>query len=215
MIEATDEDTGYEPDGWLLLIYRVASEPSSNRVWVWRELKRIGALYLQNCVCIVPDRPDLHEAILAVRERIDAMEGSSNLIEIPKLSNRDRQSVISEFQALVSLQYEEIIEECQTKFVKEIEFERFRGNYSFAEAEEISRDLDKIRDWYDVVKNRDWFNAPGREQVAEEIGHCEALLEEFYEEVHDRASEHAGGPDGLETTHVIPPSEGASAPDDR
>jgi hypothetical protein len=208
-----DKDPNAEDEGWLLLIYRVASEPSSNRVWVWRELKRIGALYLQNCICIVPDRPDLREAILAVRDRIDTMEGSSNFIEIPRLSDRDRQSVISEFRALVALQYEEIVEECRTKFIKEIEFERFRGNYSFAEAEEISRDLDKIRDWFTSIQKRDWFDAPGRQRVAEEIGNCAELLDSFYEEVHARASEHAGGPDALESTHIIPPPEGPSTSD--
>ena len=30
---------------------------------VWRDLKRIGAHYLQQCVCVVPHRPDLREAV--------------------------------------------------------------------------------------------------------------------------------------------------------
>lgn len=32
---------------WLLLVYRVPPEPSASRVGVWRDLKRIGALYLE------------------------------------------------------------------------------------------------------------------------------------------------------------------------
>jgi hypothetical protein len=189
---------------WLLLIYRVPSEPSSSRVWVWRELKRIGALYLQQCVCIVPSYPDLRSAFLAVRDRIDAMEGSSNLFEIPRLPASEEESIIDQFRALVSLQYEEIVEECSTKFVKEIEFERFRGNYSFAEAEEIGNDLEKIQTWFDRVQAKDWFGAPGREEVREQIAHCERLLDAFYEDVHARAEAHVGGPDGLEIEHKIP-----------
>ena len=42
---------------WVLLVYRVPTEPASRRVAVWRDLKRIGALYLQQCVCILPDAP--------------------------------------------------------------------------------------------------------------------------------------------------------------
>ena len=43
------------PLAWRTLIYRVPAEPASKRVSVWRDLKRLGALYLQQCVCIVPD----------------------------------------------------------------------------------------------------------------------------------------------------------------
>ncbi len=50
---------------WLLLVYRVPSEPSNNRVSVWRELKRLGALYLQQCVCIVPALPICEEGVAA------------------------------------------------------------------------------------------------------------------------------------------------------
>ena len=34
---------------WLVLVYRIPSEPASKRVAIWRDLKRTGALYLQQC----------------------------------------------------------------------------------------------------------------------------------------------------------------------
>ena len=34
--------------GWLLLVYRVPPEPSRLRAAVWRRLKSLGAIYLQN-----------------------------------------------------------------------------------------------------------------------------------------------------------------------
>jgi DNA-binding transcriptional regulator PaaX len=40
--------------GWHLLIYRMPTEPASKRVSVWRDLHRLGALYLQQCVCVLP-----------------------------------------------------------------------------------------------------------------------------------------------------------------
>ena len=39
---------------YLLLIYQVPTQPSAARVAVWRELKRLGALYLQQSVCVMP-----------------------------------------------------------------------------------------------------------------------------------------------------------------
>ena len=62
-------------------MYRVAPEPSSSRVAVWRDLKRIGAHYLQQCVCVVPRQPDLRAAVDGVREKIGRLGGSSNLFD--------------------------------------------------------------------------------------------------------------------------------------
>jgi DNA-binding transcriptional regulator PaaX len=40
--------------GWLLLIYRVPPEPTRLRSTVWRRIKSLGAIYLQNSVAALP-----------------------------------------------------------------------------------------------------------------------------------------------------------------
>ena len=191
--------------GWLLLVYRVPSEPSHKRVAVWRDLKRIGAFYLQQCVCIVPRRRALRTALTGVRDKIATLGGTSNLFEIPRVSAEDEAALITGFRDLIAKQYAEIVEECETKFVKEVEFEHFRQNYSFAEAEEIAQDLEKIRVWFARVQAQDWFGAPGREDVATWIQRCEQLLEDFYSAVHARAMAHASGPDAAELAQALLP----------
>src|SRR5882757_1977902 len=64
-------------DSWLLLIYRLPSDSSHARVTVWRQLKRLGALYVQQAVCVLPDRPELRESLEKVRQRLDELGGSS------------------------------------------------------------------------------------------------------------------------------------------
>ncbi len=44
---ASDEPKG---TGWLVLVYRVPSEPTRLRATVWRRLKGLGAVYLQNSI---------------------------------------------------------------------------------------------------------------------------------------------------------------------
>ena len=39
---------------WLLFLYRVPHEPSSHRVYVWRKLKRLGALLLHDSAWALP-----------------------------------------------------------------------------------------------------------------------------------------------------------------
>ena len=209
----------HSASGWLVLVYRVPSEPSNNRVSVWRELKRLGALYLQQCVCIVPNESGLAAGIAQAREKIARFGGSSNLLEVPRVAPDEEEGLIQQFRDLSAKQYAEIVEECETKFVKEVEFEHFRQNFSFAEAEEIEQDLDKIQRWFARVQERDWFGAPGREDVSTWLIRCEELLNGFYTEVHARAAVNAGGPDASEVEHgpsrrlaVVPEPSPLSSP---
>ena len=173
---------------WLLLVYRVPSEPASKRVSVWRDLKRLGALYLQQCVCLVPHTETLATALDRVHSKIVEDGGEALCMEIPQLRPADETKIIDAFRALRDKEYDELIEECETKFVKEIEFERFRDNYTFEETEEIAQDLEKIRRWFTRIVERDWFAAPRRVEAEAWIDHCQSLLDAFEQDVYERDS---------------------------
>jgi hypothetical protein len=173
---------------WLLLIYRVPRDSSRARVAVWRDLKRLGGLYIQQAVCVLPDRPDVRESVERVRERIDELGGSNIFLTLSDVEPEVRKTFVDGFRANSAKEYAEIVEECETKFFKEIEFERFRENYTFEEAEEIRQDLEKLRRWLDRVEARDWMGADGRSTAREKVAECEALLEQFEADVYERRS---------------------------
>ena len=163
------------PLSWRVLIYRVPTEPASKRVGVWRDLKRLGALYLQQCACIFPDIPGRHGRGQPGGGQDPALGGETFLLEVPRLQPEDEARIIQSFRTQRANEYAEIIEECETKFVKEIEFEHFRQNYTFEEAEEIEQDLEKIRRWFDRVRARDWFKAERRDEVESWLARCQGL----------------------------------------
>jgi hypothetical protein len=167
------------PPSWLLLVYRVPTEPSRNRVAVWREMKRMGALYMQNCVCLLPNFRGVKQRLHALTEKVEALGGSSNLFEIARIEPRELDDIVANFRALSDREYSEIVEECETKFKKEIEFERFRENYSYEEAEEILTDLEKIRSWLQRVRERDWFHSDRRADAESSLAECEELYDAF------------------------------------
>jgi hypothetical protein len=168
---------------YYLLIYQVPSKPSAARVGVWRELKRLGVLYLQQSVCIIPNVRAMRAHLERITARITTLGGDYHLLPIRALPAEEEAKIIEGFIAQSNAQYEEIIENCEVNFAKEIEFEIFRQNFTYAEAEEIRQDLDKIRRWYDRVVERDWFAATRREEALGWIGRCEELLEGFEEKV--------------------------------
>jgi hypothetical protein len=187
---AATQDPPAAPEQWLLLIYRVPSESSRARVAVWRDLKRLGGLYLQQAVCVLPDRDELRHSVARIRTRIDELGGSSVFITLRDLEDEVRDQFVKGFRSNSGKEYAEIIEECETKFVKEIEFERFRQNYSFEEAEEIRQDLEKLRRWLAKVEGRDWMQAEGRAEARAQVDSCAELLEQFEADVYDRGTEH-------------------------
>ena len=62
---------------WLILIYHLPREPSRHRVAVWRRLKALGALYLQDGAAALPEDAVTREQLewLQVRVREAAYRG--------------------------------------------------------------------------------------------------------------------------------------------
>lgn len=168
---------------YMLLIYQMPSQPSAARVSVWRELKRSGGLYLQQSVCVLPQNAATEAIMQKIIERINEYGGTYHYLLLTALPEQEEEKIVNGFIAQSNLQYDEIIEDCEVNFKKEIEFEIFRQNFTYAEAEEIRQDLDKIHRWYDRVVERDWFDAGQRDQARQSIQQCEQLLEAFEEKV--------------------------------
>jgi hypothetical protein len=197
---------------YYLLIYQVPSKPTAARVGIWRELKRIGVLYLQQSVCIIPSSRPILAHLQRITARIESFGGDYHLLPMRSLPAEEEAKVINGFLKQSNMQYGEIIENCEVNFTKEIEFEIFRKNFSYGEAEEIRQDLDKIRGWYERVVERDWFGASRRDEARDWIARCEKLLEEFEERVFaaqrgDEAGHQNDGPSVLaesNRTSVVP-----------
>jgi hypothetical protein len=175
---------------WQLFAYRLPAKGSSARVAVWRDLRRIGALPLQQAAVVLPDAGGLSAKLDDVARRVEAEGGVVYRFGLAPLNEADEGRLEREWNALRTQEYEEIVEECETKFEREVEFELFRGNLTAGEAEEIEADLEKIKTWFGRVRARDVFEADGRERVERAIEKCERLLADFVERVYQAEAEH-------------------------
>lgn len=164
---------------FLLLAYRMPAKPTAGRVAVWRSLKKAGAVYLQDSVCVVPDTEAMRTELEPVLARVDESAGSYHLLPLSELPAEEEAKLIQLFVDQTAKHYAEIVENCEVDFVKEIEFENFRQNFTYEEAEEIRMEFDKICTWFGRVQERDWFGAPNEGQAREWLRRCESLLEEF------------------------------------
>ena len=79
---------------WLLLTYKVPAEPASKRVALWRRLKGMGAVYLQNGVCLLPKTDDHVRRLKMLENDITEMGGDAVILETVAL-DRGRPSPVS------------------------------------------------------------------------------------------------------------------------
>ena len=163
---------------WLLLIYRVPQDPPGRRTYVWRQLKQLGAVYLQQAAAILPDRPDLRAALEALAERIQSQEGEVSLLETTSPTETWERDLVERFNRARDEEYAEVVENVE-RFEDEIRRESRKGKFTFAELEDSEADWDKIERWQARVVARDFFGASGRTEAEAALERGKQLLVEF------------------------------------
>ncbi len=186
-MQAADRDTKTDADhGWLLLIYRVPSEPSRLRATVWRRIKSLGAIYLQSSVAALPAGVQAERALRKLRSEILDMSGSAVLLSCSVLAGD--QEIRAAFQAARDDEYEEIVDKCQD-FLAGLRKEYAENHFSYAELEENEVDLVKLRSWLERVRQRDAFGAAGRQTALSSLAECEEQLELYAARVYAEEAE--------------------------
>jgi hypothetical protein len=185
---ATGSDAaGQLPPGrWLLLVYRVPSEPSRLRATVWRRIKSLGAVYLQSSAAALPASTAAERALRKLRSEILDMAGSAVLLSCDVLAGEA--DVRAQFQDARDDEYEEIVDKC-ADFIAGIDKEYREAHFSYAELEENEVDLVKLRTWLQRVRERDVFGAAGRQRAVSALAECEEKLEAYAARVYAEEAE--------------------------
>ncbi|MFE2963853.1 Chromate resistance protein ChrB [Streptomyces sp. NPDC059340] len=163
---------------WLLVSVTTAGAAPSLRMQVWRKLKGLGALYLQQSVCLLPDRPPVARALSELGERVRADGGRMRVVHIEVADGTERAELAQELGAAVESEYAEVLERLPS-FFAELEMEAARGRAVFAEVEESEADLERFRSWVAKIEARDYFSAPLGDRVRVELDRAASALAEF------------------------------------
>ena len=172
--------------GWLLLVYRVPSEPTRLRATVWRRVRGLGAIYLQSSAAALPDSPPNERAFRGLRRSILEMGGTAVLLRCQTIAGEAE--VVAAFQAARNDEYEEIVDRAQD-FLSQVEKEHAAQHFSYAELEENEVDLAKLQSWLEKVRQRDTFKASGLAAAERILVECERSLEAYAAQVYAREAE--------------------------
>jgi hypothetical protein len=131
---------------WLLLIYKVPNEPSARRVYVWRKLKGMGALLVQDSAWVLPANAQTREKMQWLASEIKEMEGGTAILwEAQVVFTGQETNLIEQFTAQVNTLYSDILTQLKDSEV----------------------DLTLLSKRYQQAKVQDYFQSPLGDQVRE------------------------------------------------
>lgn len=132
---------------WLLIHYKLPNKPSALRVYVWRKLKRLGAIFLDDAVWVLPDTPRTAENLQWLAAEIQEMKGNVNLWRSSLVLGLTEEELVEEFQKQVDQEYKGLLKSLSQK----------------------NRDLSKLSQEYQQTIGRDYFQSEVGKQVKEKL----------------------------------------------
>ena len=132
---------------WLLLVYRIPREPTAGRVFIWRKLKQLGAVALQDAVWVLPGTPRTQEQFQWLAAEITELKGDAMLWDADQLYATDADELRRQFVQPVEAEYREILAALKKK----------------------PRDLPTLSKRFQQAQGRDYFTSPLGQQVRDRL----------------------------------------------
>jgi hypothetical protein len=185
----------------VLLLVRLAGEPSRHRVAVWRELRRAGAVPVSQGVWVVPETPHFLQAVERAADLARRGSGDIVLLTVVPRDGDGEDALRDAFIEARAQEWAEFLDDCG-KFEAEIAKEVRLGKFTLAELEEEEQSLERLRRWFRDLKARDVLGLSPGIEAEQRLKVCAAALEDYAEQVfravHGTVDEADLGLDGLD-----------------
>lgn len=155
---------------WVMLVYKIASEPTKYRATIWREIKRLGGVYLQNGVCIFPDIDDVALNVSSLAKQIRGMGGKEYVFFSTAMTSEESDDLVGQFQESRTEEYEVLLAETK-ELARECKFAASATDFTVLHVE-----YRRLKKHFQLIKARDYFAAPAGERVSEQLEAIQALI---------------------------------------
>lgn len=154
---------------WLILVYHLPREPSRHRVAVWRKLKTLGALYLQDGVAALPEDAVTREQLEWLQLRVREAGGEATLWEALPNTLAEEGALVEEFRLSREAAYRGLIDAAE-KLLRKAAF----GEDQAA----LLEDLAAVEREFRAERRRDYFRSPLRKTADAAIREARRALKE-------------------------------------
>lgn len=161
---------------WIVFVYKVPTTPTKYRAHIWREIKKIGALYLQDGVCIVPDMDDVQLFIGALGEKAVSFGGTEFTFRSTVMSDEKNKEMIDEFNRTREKEYLELV-----PIIEEIEGNIDKDTRTLDE-DQVQEILDSFRKTtrkFQIIEARDYFDTEISKEIRFLLDACRKKMIRF------------------------------------
>jgi hypothetical protein len=139
---------------WLLLLFSFPTKSNTERVAVWRRLKKIGAVQIKTSTYLLPDEPTQYEQFQWLAQQIRDYGGDSTLVRAQEIGGLTRNNLIAMFNDARANDYSDLRKGLQN-FIKRRN--KTNADEAASELERLTRQFRGIRevDFFDSARGHD------------------------------------------------------------
>ncbi len=141
---------------WLLLLFSLPTDRNTERVAVWRRLKKLGAIQITTSTYLLPDQPAEYEQFQWLAQQIRDYGGDSTLVRAQEIEGLTKEKVVAIFNDARAKDYAELRKSLQ----------EFITRQSKVDAERAAVELERLTRQFREIRKVDFFDSPRGHDIA-------------------------------------------------
>ena len=141
---------------WLLLLYSLPTGQKTERVAIWRRLKKMGAVQIKTSTYLLPDEPAQYEQFQWLAQQIRDYGGDSTLVRAQEIEGLTSEKAVAMFNEARARDYVEL-RRCLQSFI---------GRRKKMDAEEAAAGLGRLTRQFREIRAVDFFDSPRGHDIA-------------------------------------------------
>jgi hypothetical protein len=139
---------------WLLLLFSLPTNRNTERVAVWRRLKKLGAVQIKTSTYLLPDETAQYEQFQWLAQQIRDYGGDSTLVRAQEIEGLTKEKVIAMFNDARVKDYAELRKSLQGFITRR---KKMDAEVAASELERFTRQFREIRevDFFDSARGHD------------------------------------------------------------
>ncbi len=145
-----------KPASWLLLLFSLPTNRNTERVAVWRRLKKLGAVQFTTSTYLLPDQATQYEQFQWLAQQIRDYDGDSTLVRAQEIEGLTKEKVVAMFNDARAKDYAELRKSLQGFITRQRKMD----------AETTTGELERLTRQFREIRKIDFFDSPRGHDIA-------------------------------------------------